>query len=220
MSDFHADSLTSAPSADASPPDDAPARPATPRALFMACTALSLQGFGGVMAIVQRELVERHRWYTPAQFVEEWAVAQILPGPNSLNLTMALGERYFGWRGALAAVAGMLLAPMLALLAMAVLYARLADLPAVQGALRGMGAVAAGLITATGLKLVPALRTNAMGQMACAVVGAATFVAVVVLHLPLLGILLTVGCSAWGWAWWRLWRTAQARRSASSGAQP
>jgi chromate transporter len=148
---------------------------------------------------VQRELVERHRWYTPAQFVEEWAVAQILPGPNSLNLTMALGERYFGWRGALAAVAGMLLAPTLALLAMAVLYARLADLPAVQGALRGMGA---------------------MGQMACAVVGAATFVAVVVLHLPLLGILLTVGCSAWGWAWWRLWRTAQARRSASSGAQP
>ena len=48
--------------------------------LFWAFTWLSLQGFGGVLAVVQRELVERRRWLTNEQFVEDWAVAQVLPG--------------------------------------------------------------------------------------------------------------------------------------------
>ena len=75
--------------------------------LFVSFTLLALQGFGGVLAVVQREVVERKRWMTQAQFVEDWAVAQILPGPNVINFCLIIGGRYFGLRGALAALAGM-----------------------------------------------------------------------------------------------------------------
>ncbi|MDF3823594.1 chromate transporter, partial [Leptospira sp. 96542] len=76
--------------------------------LFLSFTVLALQGFGGVAAVAQRELVERKRWMTNTQFVEEWAVAQIMPGPNLVNLSLMLGARHFGVRGALSALAGML----------------------------------------------------------------------------------------------------------------
>ena len=81
-------------------------RPKSKTDLFLSFTFLALQGFGGVLAVVQRELVERKRWMTPAQFVEDWAVAQILPGPNVINFCLMIGGRYFGLAGALAALAG------------------------------------------------------------------------------------------------------------------
>ena len=116
-----------------------------------------MQDFGGVLAVVQRELVERKRCMTNEEFVEDCAVAQVMPGPNVVNLSIMIGDRYFGWRGAFAALAGMLMLPLVLVLALALLYAHWAAHPAVAGALRGMGAVAAGLIGGTGLKLAMAL---------------------------------------------------------------
>ena len=87
-------------------------RPASATDLFRAFNRLALQGFGGVLPVAQRELVERLRWLTREQFLELLALAQVLPGPNIINLGLILGDRYFGLRGGLAAVAGMLLAPM------------------------------------------------------------------------------------------------------------
>ena len=89
--------------------------------LFVSFTILALQGFGGVLAVVQRELVEKKRWMTREQFVEDWAVAQIMPGPNVINLALMIGGRYFGLAGALAGVAGMLAAPMVVVLLLAAL---------------------------------------------------------------------------------------------------
>src|SRR6478609_6500471 len=116
-----------------------------------------------VLALLQRELVEKKGWMTKEEFVEEWAVAQIMPGPNVINLSITLGARYFGWRGALVSVLGMLTCPLLVVLALALVYAQFSSSPQVAGALRGMGAVAAGLITATGLKLLVALQKNILG---------------------------------------------------------
>ncbi len=164
--------------------------------LFVSFTVLALQGFGGVLAVAQRELVERKRWMTNEEFVEEWSVAQIMPGPNIINLSIMLGSRYFGLRGALAAVLGMLTAPMLVVLLIALLYARFADHAGVAGALRGMGAVAAGLIIAVGLKLFPALRNNALGLGTCIVFGLLCFVAIAVLRWPLAYVLLGLGSLA------------------------
>lgn len=101
--------------------------------LFLSFTVLALQGFGGVAAVAQRELVERKRWMTNTQFVEEWAVAQIMPGPNLVNLSLMLGARHFGVRGALSALAGMLSMPLLVLLSLAWLYTHHAGQPAVAG---------------------------------------------------------------------------------------
>lgn len=174
-------------------PEAQSARPRSPGDLFVSFTVLALQGFGGVLAVVQRELVEKKRWMSREEFVEEWAVAQIMPGPNVVNLAIMLGARYFGWRGSAAALAGLLTCPLLVVLALALVYAQFAGNPQVAGALRGMGAVAAGLITATGLKLVPALRRNAMGVPASAALGLLAFVAIAWLKLPLAWVLVVLG---------------------------
>ena len=172
--------------------------------LFMSFTVLALQGFGGVLAVVQRELVEKKRWMTRDEFIEEWSVAQIMPGPNVINLAVVIGARYFGFRGAMTAVAGMLAAPLFVVIVLALIYAQYAGNPHVAGALRGMGAVAAGLITATGLKLSAALRKHPLGIAMCAVLGLATFVAIALLRLPLIWVLLGLGGLACALTWRKL----------------
>ena len=178
-----------------------PNQPHSKTDLFLSFTWLALQGFGGVLAVVQRELVEKKQWMTREQFVEDWAVAQIMPGPNVVNLSMMIGGRYFGLPGALAALAGMLAAPLVVVLLLAVLYGSVADTPAAQGALRGMGAVAAGLITATGIKLITALDKNAMGLTVCIGLAVLTFVLIGLLRWPLVWVLLLVGGGACVWAY-------------------
>ena len=176
--------------------------------LFVAFTLIALQGFGGVLAVVQRELVDKRQWLTTEEFVEDWAVAQILPGPNVVNLSLMLGDRYFGWRGALVGMAGMLCFPSIVVLLIAAVFAGVADVPEVQGALRGMGAVAAGLIAAAGLRLVGALRTNAMGMLICWVLVVVTFMAVAIFRLPLAWLLLLIGLPSCVWAYHCLGRVA------------
>lgn len=161
--------------------------------LFVSFTLLALQGFGGVLAVVQHELVERKRWLSRDEFVEEWAVAQIMPGPNVVNLSLMIGARYFGLRGALAAMSGLLVVPLLLVLALAVAYAHYGSQPNIVGALRGMGAVAAGLIIATGIKLASALKTSPLGMPACIVLSTACFVAIALLRWPLAYVLLGLG---------------------------
>ncbi|MFD0667325.1 chromate transporter [Ramlibacter sp. MAHUQ-53] len=180
------------------------ARPRSLADLFISFTFLALQGFGGVLAVVQRELVERKRWMTREEFVEEWAVAQIMPGPNVINLSIMIGTRYFGLPGACAAVAGMLVAPLCVVLALALLYSQFADSPQVAGALRGMAAVAAGLIGATGLKLLPTLRKHPLGIPVSMALAVATFVAIGLLRLPLALVLLGLGAIGCVLTWRKL----------------
>ena len=181
-------------------------RPQSIRELFWTFNWLALQGFGGVLAVVQRGLVENKRWLTADEFVEEWAVAQVLPGPNVVNLALMLGDRYFGLRGALAALAGMLAIPTLLIIVLALVYAQLAGHPQVAGALRGMGAVAAGLIAATGIKLVPTLRRHPLGMRVSLVLVALVFCAVALLRWPLVGVLALFGGVGCVWTWRRIGR--------------
>ncbi len=185
--------MSSPPAAPAPAESEPRLQPTSLSDLFVSFTMMALQGFGGVLAVVQRELVEKKRWMTREEFVEEWSVAQIMPGPNVINLAVVLGSRYFGLRGAVVAVAGMLAVPLLVVIVLALVYAQYAGNPHVAGALRGMGAVAAGLITATGLKLSSALKTHPLGIGLCWVLGLATFAAVALLRLPLIWVLLGLG---------------------------
>ena len=164
--------------------------------LFISFTLLALQGFGGVLAVVQREIVEKKRWMTREEFIEDWAVAQIMPGPNVINLSLMIGGRYFGLKGAMVALAGILTVPLILVLLLALAYAQFADHPGVAGALRGMGAVAAGLIAATGLKLFGALLKNVLGVRLCIGFGLMCFVAIALLRWPLFYVLFGLGSAA------------------------
>ena len=67
---------------------------------------IGLLGFGGVLPWARWMVVEQRRWLTGAEFTDLLALCQFLPGPNVVNLSVALGARFQGARGALASLAG------------------------------------------------------------------------------------------------------------------
>ncbi|MBL8305783.1 MAG: chromate transporter [Rubrivivax sp.] len=172
--------------------------------MFMAFTRLALQGFGGVLPVAQRELCERQRWLSREEFLEMLSVAQVLPGPNIVNLALMIGDRFFGWRGALMAITGILAAPLLVVLLLAVLAQQTQGVPGIAGALRGMGVAASGLILSTAWRLAGGLRRNALGRPLCVALALATLLAVGVLRWPLAAVVLALGALGMVMAWRRL----------------
>ncbi len=182
------------------------AGPVSTLALFRACNGLALQGFGGVLPVAQRGLVDRRGWVSRERFLELLSLAQVLPGPSVINLLIMLGHGWFGWRGVVAAMAGILLVPLVLVLALAALAAHGRDQPAVVGALRGMGVVAAALVWSTAARLAPALRSNPLGPVFSLLFVALTVVGVGWMRWPLVAVVLGLGLPACGLAWWRLTR--------------
>jgi len=182
---------------------DQPA-PQSPAQLFSVFTKLALQGFGGVLPVTQRALVDQERWLTREQFLELLSISQVLPGPNIVNLALILGDRHFGWRGALAAMTGVLLAPLVVVLLLAVLAQQFSDLPVVTNALRGMGVAAAGLVLSTAFRLSGGLRKNPMGVGLCAIFVVLSALAIGVLRWPLVWVIVGLGGASYAAAWWKL----------------
>ncbi|RZI83542.1 MAG: chromate transporter [Rubrivivax sp.] len=177
---------------------DAPrATPASPWSLFIAFTVLALQGFGGVIAVAQRELCERRRWLTSQEFLELFNSAQVLPGPNVCNLSLMIGDRFFGWRGAAAALGGMMAAPLALMLTLAWLITLAPhDSGAhgvIRGALSGIAAVAAGQIVGTVLRLAAPLKQHPLSWGVCLVLVTLAFGMMAWLHWPLVWVLLGLG---------------------------
>ncbi|MDQ6627978.1 MAG: chromate transporter [Pseudomonadota bacterium] len=188
-----------------SPSENPPApRPTSKTELFFTFNRLALQGFGGVLAVAQRELVEHKGWLTKTEFIEMLALGQVLPGPNVVNMALMFGDRFFGMRGAFAALGGMLALPLVIVLSLTAAYAEFARVAFVSGALRGMGAVAAGLILSTALKLMGTLRSNQLGLPLAAIFATLTFIAIGLLRWPLIWVLAGLGSVAIGLAWRRL----------------
>jgi chromate transporter len=186
--------------------ENAAARPTGAGEIFVAFTLLALQGFGGVLAIAQRVLCEERRWLTPAEFLELFSVAQVIPGPNVCNLSVLVGYRFLGVRGAAAALGGLLAAPAVVVLVLAATQRGFASNPVVAGAVRGISAVSAGLIAGSALKLTSGLRGTVLGAPASLLLGVAAFTLVAILHVPLLWALVLVGVPAWALAALRLAR--------------
>ena len=189
-------------------------QPASLGRLWWVFNRLALQGFGGVLPVAHRTLVERERWVSPQQFIELLTLGQVLPGPNIINIAIILGDRFMGWRGAVTAVAGLLCVPLVIVLSLALAYQQFASLPWVAGALRGMGAVAAGLVLATAVKLAGTLRGNPVGPAAALALCAGTALMVGGLRWPMVGVVLGLGGLGMALAWRGLGRTA------APGGQP
>lgn len=172
--------------------------------LFLSFTWLGLQGFGGVLAVVQREIVDRKQWMSLAEFAEEWALAQTLPGPNVVNLSVMFGGKHFGPTGALAALSGLLLFPGLLMLAVVFSFQAFADVPWVASALHGMGVVAAGMVMAAGWRFMATLRQHPMGFVVAVMLAALSFALAALAHWPLAAVIALVGLVSCGLTWWRL----------------
>ena len=121
--------------------------------LFTGFLWASVRGFGGVFVMGRRMLIEERQWLTPEEFVELLGVCQFLPGANIVNLSVAVGQRFRGWKGSLAALAGILVAPAAISIMLAALFMRYAAVPQVARAMGAVAATAAGLVVGTALKM-------------------------------------------------------------------
>lgn len=153
--------------------------------LFSGFCAASTRGFGGVLPWARRMVVEERHWQTPAEFTDLIALCQFVPGPNVINYSVCLGARFHGPAGALAAFAGVLLAPMALIVALGVLYGRYGGEPVVANGFHGLAAAASGLVLSTAWKIAAPLRGRPRG---IAIAGL-TVVAIALLRLPLLWVL-------------------------------
>jgi chromate transporter len=151
--------------------------------LFTGFFQAGIIGFGGIMPVARRVIVDERKWLTPAAFNDLFSLCQFMPGANIVNFAFAFGARHRGLSGAAAAVVGLLSAPVFIVMVLGAAYARYGQLPMMRHALAGLAAAAAGLVLGTALKIATPIfirRTNIL--LAVAVVA---LVLLLNLSLPL-----------------------------------
>lgn len=149
--------------------------------LFLKASLFSSGGMGNLPSL-HADLISR-RWATERQFAESLMIGQVSPGPNGLWV-ISLGYLTYGFRGALLALVGITLPPLL-VLAVEALYRRVQHHPAVEGFVRGLGLAVVGIffVALTGLLRGVGIDLRSLGILFCALALAITR------RLPLLAIL-------------------------------
>lgn len=171
------------------------------RELFLGMATISLIGFGGVLAFARQVMVERRRWMTNEEWSEMLGMVLFLPGPTTPNIGIVFGDRLHGPRGAVAALAGMFLGPMIIVIGLTILYERFGAMPLARGILSGVTPATAGLLFAVGMHLTtPHLRAR---DGYAILFTALALVAVGILRLPLLQVFLFLGPISVAAAWRR-----------------
>ncbi|MGF6775121.1 chromate transporter [Paraburkholderia sp. GAS334] len=156
--------------------------------LFRGFLGLGLISFGGALPHARRALVEQRRWLSSAEFTDLLGLCQFLPGGNVINLSVAVGMRFRGVSGALAAVLGLIAGPSLIVIALGVFYERTQNDPHVRHLFAGLSAAAAGLLVAMSVKILLPLRRDP----AAATIAAIGFIAIAILRFPLLPTMLVL----------------------------
>lgn len=152
---------------------------------------------GGVSGWMMRMVVHERGWMTEPEFLTGLALCQVFPGVNVLNLSIWLGYKLHGGAGALVGAFAMLVPPGLLLIALGVGFAQIAGVPGVHAALTGVAAAGVGLTGAMGIR---ATRRSATGLTPILLI-AATFVAIAILHWPLVPVVFGFGALSVTLAW-------------------
>ncbi|GAA5500979.1 chromate transport protein [Deinococcus xinjiangensis] len=171
----------------------AEAQQISPSSLFGLFVGVALAGVGGGLPAHTRRAVLRREWLSDAEFAEVFTLAQLTPGPNAVNLAAMVGAKLAGKRGALSAVAGVLLPGFLTMLAVTVGLSGGVP-PALQSALRGAACAALGVMLTAAL---PVVKVGA-GVRGGPWLTLLAFVGLGVLRLNLIPVLLVlVGVGLW-----------------------
>jgi chromate transporter len=166
--------------------------------LFVAFLQISLSGFGGAINWAHRALVEKRHWMSDEDFTETLSLCQFLPGPNIVNFAMCLGQRQHGVLGSLAALSGVIAVPLVIFVALGALYTSFGQMAIVHGVLSGISAAAAGFVITVGVRLTKPHRRRPWSV----VFGAASFIGMGLLKLPLIYVLLALAPPSIAVAWW------------------
>jgi chromate transporter len=153
--------------------------------IFSAFAKIGLTSFGGGLSgWMMLEFVQVRRWLSETEFLSGLALAQAFPGVNVVNLSIWIGFRLRGGRGALVAALGMIIPPVLTAMLLAALFSELAHAPTVHIMLAGIAAAAVGLSLQMGLRATWRAATGAMPILIIVI----TFAAVFIAGLPLIWV--------------------------------
>jgi chromate transporter len=155
-------------------------------ALFVGFLKVSLLGFGGGLVWARRIVVDQQRWMDDPEFAEILTLCQFMPGPNIVGITLCVGSRLRGAIGAITAVAGFILVPWTVGLSAGGLLLNYTHLPVLQHTLGGLSSAAAGLMIATGIRLLMPHRSRRSAMFFAAL----AFTGLAIVKLPLLVVLL------------------------------
>lgn len=145
-------------------------------------------GFGGVLPIIRRVIVDERQWLSQMDFNELFSLCQSLPGANVVNFSFAFGARENGLRGAAAAVSGLMTAPVSIVLVLMLLYAKFGGLTPIRHALLGLAATAAGLALGSALRMAVPILSSTRNFLLVVLVYGLAFGA----HVPLWLIVILV----------------------------
>ena len=178
------------------PGNPAPAAGASVGEIFRAFLLIGATSFGGgAVAYLRSSLVGKHRWVDDPAFVELLSISQSIPGLNSINVAILVGDRLRGAAGAAAALAGVCLPGALIMFAVGVAYGLHGQRPLVAVMLHGVAAAAVGLVAAVTLQL----GRKSLGSLVDLVFVALAVAGVHWLRLPVPVVLLGVGALAIFW---------------------
>jgi chromate transporter len=160
-------------------------------------TRIGLGSFGGgILGWTHRETVVRRHWVNDREFLSGFALSQILPGANVVNLAIYLGMTVRGGAGATVAALGMLVLPIIAIILIFEIYAAIESVRVAHLALAGIAAAAIGLNIAAGIK---AARVNA--SITSLTIAAAVFLMVGVMRWPMLPVMAAMTPLSLALAW-------------------
>jgi chromate transporter len=183
-----------------SPPSSSPPSGITLLELFLGFAKISVSGFGVILPWARRLIVDDKKWMSAEEFNETFALAQFLPGPNVVNLSVVFGSRIGGAAGAAVALLGLLGPPALIATVLAALYALYGDADILRRILTGIAAAAIGLMIAVIAKMAEPILRKGLGP--APFVMAATFLAIGVARWPLVWTLLALAPASIALAWW------------------
>jgi chromate transporter len=157
-------------------------------AVFVPLSLLSVGGGAAVLPAMHRQAVLQYHWITEAQFVADYAISRMAPGPGSLIVTL-IGFQAAGFVGAMLATVGIFVPSSVLMYALVRVWSRSRGAPWQLAVERGLAPIAAGLILASCATL---LRAAAGGWMVWVVsIGAALLV-----YFELVGGLIIVAGGA------------------------
>ena len=172
------------------PENHAPVSRPTLIELYLCFQGVALRSFGGVLPWTRKALVEERGWLNADEFTDLLGLCQFLPGPNVGNLCVVIGSRFRGIPGAIAALLGLTVMPVIIVIGLALLYEQYGQIPAVRGVIDGTAAAAAGLIGGMALKMAkPLMESRLLRGLVFVIL---TFAGVGIMRWPLAEVMLVL----------------------------
>lgn len=134
--------------------------------LFLAMFKIGLFTFGGgyaMIAIIEREIVEKKQWINHDEFVDLIAIAESTPGPLAINSATYVGYKIAGVLGSVFATLGVVLPSFIIIFIISLFFDAFLAIEWVSYAFRGIQAAVAFLILNAGIKMLKNVKKSVFG---------------------------------------------------------